>query len=342
MNRGIPVAWHRPLLAIAGGAAVALLTRAFAGSSQTPALARDLAASTGFPVATTTDLGHPWALALLAMGAAWTIWLCLEIRSLARQFALLAAALGLCLTGSWIAEVGGGVFPTVPVMAALCLAFIAGQFAAGFAGSPARQNLLALLEGKIDPSRARLLAGGQVDPDQTRDCLITAIEAPGNDRGFFPTLRDGLLRDGIFLHARDDGLWLAISGLWDDLDEPAAWATIARAADSLVSRPPGWKLATGRANLRRLLDLGDPPSLHLRGRATGDLAAQLEANTAPTDPLPLWLATTIPPAGSATGWSANPSPSDSTPGPLRLLPDSSVPTPVSHSANSSSDHPSDD
>jgi hypothetical protein len=316
----LPVAWRRPLVALAGGAAVALITRAFADSGQAPALARDLAASTGFPLATTTDLGHPWAVGLLAMGAAWTIWLCLEIRSLARQFGLLAAALGLCLTGSWIAQVGGGVFPTVPVMAALCLAFIAGQLAAGLAGSPARQHLLALLDGKLSPARARALAFATTEPDvdSSRDCLITAIELPASDREFFPVLREGLLVEGAFLHACDDGRWLAIYGLWEELDEIAAWKALARAADSLVSRPGEWKLATGRGTLRRMLDLGDHPVLHLRGRATAELADLLESAAPAPEKIPLWIAMSPPPPEVAIGWAADPAtPADT---PFRLLP----------------------
>lgn len=313
----LPVSWRRPLIAIGGGAMVALLVRAFVDSGQARLLARDLAAATGFPVATTTDIAHPWAVALLAMGAAWTIWLCLEIRSVACQFALLTAALGLCLTGSWIAHIGGGGFPTVPVMAALCLAFIIGQIAAGFGGSPRQQALLALLDGHIAPARATsLAAGSEPAPDEARDCLVTAIEIPDADKAFFSTLRRGLLTDGVFLHARDDGRWLAIQGLWDDLDETAAWSALARAADSLASRPKAWKLATARATLRRLLDLGESPSLHLRGRVTGDLANLLDENEPDAGGLPLWLATSPPPEQSAIGWQAE----DGRSPPLRLRP----------------------
>jgi hypothetical protein len=315
------VFWQRPLVAAGGGAIVALLTRAFAGSPRAALLARDLAAGTGFPVDTTTDLSHPWAVALVAMGAAWTIWLCLELRSLGQQFALLLAALALCLTGSWLAHIGGGAFPTVPVMVALCLAFILGQFAAGFGGSPRQQALLALLDGKFPPSRARVLAGAASEPasDETRDCLVTAIEVPPSDRAFFPALREGLLTDGAFLQEREDGLCLAIHGLWDELDENAAWAAVARAVESLVPRPATWRIATGRGTIRRLLDLGESPSLHLRGRITGDLAIALEECESTGNGLPLWLAMEPPPEGCSIGWHADPG---STP-PYRLLPQAS-------------------
>jgi hypothetical protein len=310
--------WQRPLTALAGGTLVALLTRLLVDSGRGALFARDLAAAIGFPVDTTTDIDHPWFVVLIAMGAAWTIWLCLELRSIVHQFALLAAALALCLTGSWLAHIGGGAFPTVPVMAALCLAFIFGQFAAGFGGSPRQQALLDLLDGKFDPSRARALAiaADEPAPDEARDCLVTAIEIPAADAAFFSVLRRGLLTDGAFLQQREDGLWLAIHGLWDDLDENIAWAGLARAADSLLSHPAGWKLATMRGTLRRLLDLGESPSLHLRGRVTGELAVVLDEAESTDDGLPLWLAMDLPPADASIGWQAG----GESPPPYRLKP----------------------
>lgn len=315
------IAWRKPLIAAGAGILVALLTRALVDSERGALFARDLAAGTGFPVATTTDIGHPWAIALIAMGSAWTIWLCLELRSLVQQFALLGAALALCLTGSWLAHIGGGAFPTVPVMAALCLAFILGQFAAGFGGDPRQQALLGLLEGKLEGSRARALATAAEEPatDVARDCLVTLIEIPAADSGFFPVLHRGLLTEGAFLQEREDGLWLAIHGLWDDLDENAAWSAMARVADSLVSRPAPWKLATARGTVRRLLDLGERPFLRLRGRVTGDLADLLDQSEATDDGLPFWLATVPPPGGSAIGWQSDPAASY----PCRLKPSGS-------------------
>ncbi|MFM7181235.1 MAG: hypothetical protein ACKO2G_07205 [Verrucomicrobiales bacterium] len=322
------ISWKRPLIAVGGGACVALITRAFAGSGRATLLARDLAAGIGFPVDTATDISHPWAVALIAMGSAWTIWLCLEIRSLAQQFALFVAALALCLTGSWLAHIGGGAVPTVPVMVALCLAFIAGQFAAGFGGSPRQQALLGLLDGKLNASRSSELAtaGNEPVPDESRDCLVTAIEVPASDREFFPVLRQGLLTDGAFLQERDDGLCLVIYGLWDDLDENSAWSSLARAVDGLVARPEGWKLATARGTVRRFLDLGETPSLHLRGRVISDLATLLDEGETTDDAPPHWLSTAAPPAERSIGWQLAP---DSA-APLRLNPtESRAPVPPS-------------
>ena len=325
MNRNM--SWRRPMIAVGGGIVVALLIRGFVDSGRGALFARDLATGIGFPVDTTTDVGHPWAVALIAMGAAWTIWLCLELRSLLHQFGLLLAALALCLTGSWLAHIGGGAFPTVPVMAALCLAFILGQFAAGFGGSPRQQALLGLLDGKLEASRARGLVGTEEEPasDAWRDCLVTAIEVPAGDRAFFPVLRQGLLTQGAFLHERDDGIWLAIHGLWDDYDENTAWAALARAVESLVARPAAWKLATGRGKVRRLLDLGEPASLHLRGRAIGEVVDLLAEWESADDGQTRWIASVAPPADGEAGWriEAGESP------PCRLIPTGEGETPAS-------------
>lgn len=305
------ISWQRPLVALAGGALMSLLVWLFVDSGRAATLAHDLATSIGFPVDTTTDIGHPWAIALLTIGSAWTIWLCLSLRSLAQQFAIFVAALGLCLTGSWLAHIGGGTFPTMPIMAALTLAFIFGQIAAGFGGSPRQQALLNLLQGNLRDSLARdLAASSEPAADVSRDCLVTAIEAPSTDEDFLSTLRRGLLTDGAFLQTREDGILLAIYGLWGDLDETEAWSHLARAVDSLVPRPGGWKLATARGPVRRLLDLGAAPALHLRGRITAELAILLDDIETPSDSLPIWITKEIPPATTAIGWGteANSSP----------------------------------
>ena len=324
----IPMRFWHPLTALLGGLITVLLVRLLIPAEQAAALAHDIAVSTGFPVATTTIVPDPWGTVMLGLGAAWVVWACIEIPSFLVQLSLLAAGLALLLTGAWIANLGGGTFPTVPVMVAMVIAFILGQFAVGFSGDPARHSLHVLLDGTMGmPQLQQVLSQPSPPANMGMTRVLAMIEPCPEDAEFLPTLIHGLKVDGAWVRAADDGRLQVVFGLFDDgeeMDGAPAWAALARAADAMAARPHVWRLASMTGRLNRVIQLTEPAGLHLRGHALLTLARWLEdAPSAANGDLVLWLAA-VPEGIRVPGWSASGDAAD----PVRLRPAQDRPNPA--------------
>ena len=255
------------LAAVASGLAVALCVHFLTASGVVAALARDLAAATGFPLDRAVGLGAGgfWLSALLA---GWVAWVCLNVRSLGLQCVLLAVAVGLCVTGSWVAALAGGAFPAVPVILGLVGGFILGQIAAGFLGDANRRNLEAALAGDLDPSQRQTTLGQEVYQEGCRrDCLAAIVDAPDTDRGYLPIVRAGLVRRGAWV--REDGggrLRIAFGMLGREPTAGEALAALAEAAVAMAARPAQpWTLACATGPVSARLEEAPSPRLLVRG-----------------------------------------------------------------------------
>ena len=291
----------RPLIALLGGVVATVAARTFAITPQASDLASDIAKASGFPVDTTLVLSWPVGVLLLVGLCTWTVWICMEIRSFLVQVCLLLATVALCLTGSWLAWLGEGEFPTLSVLFGLGSAFILGQFAAGFNGSARSQIARDLLSQVLAPAeRDRVAQAAESQAQFAASCLVVVIEIPDADKAFVPTLKHGLLADGACVTRANDGRLHCVFGLFaahtpeTQLDATAlpehivaSQAAMARVAKALAERPVPWTMATSLGPVQGHFELDAQPAFFLRGAALSrcllwlDSAADNPASTPP-------------------------------------------------------------
>lgn len=301
--------WH-PLTALLGGLITVVLVQWIFPAAQVAALANDLAAATGIPVNTSNDIPTPWGTCMLGLGAACVVWVCIEVGSFLVQCGLLVATIALLLTGAWLAHLGGGGFPTVPVIIALLVAFILGQFAAGLGGNRTSQAIQLILAGSLRPDRIQAVLANPPPASVDLVRVHALIELPATDQEFLPTLIRGLMLDGAWVREADDGRLHIVFGLFDTDAEAAVqtndiWAALARVADAMAARPHPWRMASATGVSTRVVNLGDRPGLYLRGPTIHMLARWLEEfPPAADDTSTQWLCD-LPVDVPVPGWATN-------------------------------------